>query len=165
MKRRCFFLLVGLLVASADAESLSAELQQAIAGRQATDEHVSREQERQLLLSYYPRLFVEEVLQSHAIDEKMMVLIVDELQTQDERILSTVEEKLQKLHDASQGNGSPLFALREEEVAAMYDALQEVFTTTLAKHDIADRALSAQMFDEIQNKKASLFAKAIQRGR
>lgn len=114
---------------------------------------------KELLISYFPEPFVNEVLKEYQIPKEQWAEINQALQDQDRTIISTVEAKAAKmtpnpLKDPSQRNVA---------VSIFKEILYEAFANVMNKYGIDDKNQITAMLDEIQYKKAKRFRECMEK--
>lgn len=114
---------------------------------------------KELLISYFPEPFVNEILAEYQISKDLWPQINSALQDQDKTIISTVEAKAAKM------NPNPLKdpSQRNTAVAIFKETLYETFAKVMNQYGIDDKEQIAAMLDEIQFKKAKRFRECMEK--
>jgi len=113
---------------------------------------------KELLISYFPEPFVNDVLSEYEISKDLWPQINQALQDQDRTIISTVEAKASKM------NPNPLKdpSQRNAAVSIFKETLYETFAAVMNKYGIDDKSQISAMLDEIQYKKAKRFRECME---
>lgn len=117
------------------------------------DEECSQE----VLLAYFPGIFVESTLEKFKVPKDQREAIKKELAEKDKNIIKTVETKAAKL------TPNPLQDPQQRQVAVKLfrETLLESFSAVMKKHGIKDDKQIQEMLDDIQQQKAKRFAKCM----
>lgn len=121
----------------------------------AEDDECSKE----ILLSYFPSVFVRETLSKYKVPQDQWDAITKELAQRDKNILKMVEEKASKL--ASNPLKDP--QQRQAAVKIFRETLFENFAAVLNAHGVKDDKQIQAMLDDVQQQKAQRFAKCMQK--
>lgn len=121
------------------------------------DEECSQE----ILLSYFPPVFVSDTLVRFKVPADQHDAIKKELASRDKEIIKQVEAKANKqtpnpLKDPQQ---------RQAAVKLFRDTLLENFTAVLKAHGVTDEKQIQLMLDDIQQQKAKRFARCMEKQR
>jgi len=114
---------------------------------------------REILLSYFPSVFVKETLAKYKVPQDQWDAITKELADRDKNILKIVEEKAAKLES------NPLKDPQQRQAAVKIfrDTLFENFAAVLKAHGVKDDKQIQEMLDNVQQQKAQRFAKCMQK--
>lgn len=106
-----------------------------------------------LLVAYFPPSIVNQVLRNYQIPQDLWPEINAELQDQNDKILTLVEEKASKIKQ------NPLYDVRQKNISVgIYrESLLHVFGDIMKKYGIDREEQIRAMLDEIQYKKAKRF--------
>lgn len=112
---------------------------------------------QEILLAYFPSVFVRETMNRFNVPKDQWDAIVTELAAKDKEIIKTVEAKAAKmsvnpLNDPQQ---------RQEAVKLFRETLLEAFSSVMQAHGINDEQQIRSMLDDIQKQKAQRFAKCM----
>lgn len=123
----------------------------------AVDEECSQE----ILLSYFPGVFVSETLVRFNVPKDQHEAIKKELAVKDKDIIKQVEAKANKqtpnpLKDPQQ---------RQAAVKLFRDTLFENFSAVLRAHGVTDDKQIQAMLDDVQQQKAKRFARCMEKQR
>lgn len=110
-----------------------------------------------ILMLFFPKIFVEEVLKDHQIDKQKIEAIAKELSTIDPAVIKLIEERAKTMKP------NPLedMEAREARDELFSNALLKVFGDVLSRYDIKDRDVQIKMIEEIQNKRLSRWKECI----
>lgn len=116
---------------------------------------------KEILLAYYPGIFVEETLGKFNVPKEEWPAIVKELGERDKQIIKQVESK------ASQMTSNPLKDPQQRQAAVKLfrDTLLENFAEVMRAHGVNDDKQIQAMLDDIQQQKAKRFARCIEKQR
>ena len=116
---------------------------------------------KDLLLSYFPELFVKEVLKKNQIPEDKWNSIIQELSANDKNVIAKVESRAKAM------NPNPLKSpeYREQSITIFRETLLEIFTEVMNKNGITDKEQIFTMLDEMQRLKAKRFAQCMEKTR
>ena len=108
----------------------------------------------ELLISYFPKVFVQETLKKFNVPQDKWDAIINELGEKDKLVIKTVEEKAASL------DPNPLKdpKLRQDAVKLFRETLTNIFSSTLKAQGITDEKQIQDMLDDIQQQKAKRFA-------
>jgi hypothetical protein len=114
---------------------------------------------RELLISYFPKVFVEETLKKFNVPQDKWSAIVEDLAVKDKQVIKTVEDKAAKM------NPNPLKdpQQRQQAVKLFRETLTELFTSTLKANGVTDEKQIGDMLNDIQQQKAKRFASCMQK--
>ncbi len=120
-----------------------------------TDSECSKE----ILLSYFPEIFVRETLAKFNVPKEKWDGIVSALAEKNKIVIKTVEEKASKL------SNSPLKDPQQRQAAVKLfrDTILEIFSDVLKDNGITDEKQIQAMLDDIQQQTARRFAACIKR--
>lgn len=115
----------------------------------------------EILLAYYPSIFVKESLRRFNIPENRWEAIVSSLSDRDKNILKNVEQKASKM------SPNPLKDAQQRQVAVKLfrETLYENFATVMMENGVEDPKLIQQLLDDIQKRKAQRFARCMEKER
>lgn len=119
-----------------------------------TEEDCSQE----ILLSYFPSIFVKETLKKFKVPENQWDAINKELNARDKEIIKIVESKAAKI------NPNPLKDPQQRQAAVKLfrETLMDNFASVLKAHGVSDDKQIQAMLDDIQQQKAKRFASCMQ---
>lgn len=114
---------------------------------------------RELLLSYFPEVFVNETLSKFKVPQDQWEGINKDLSGKDKEVIKMVENK------ASQMNPNPLKDPQQRQAAVKIfrETLFQVFSDVMHAHGISDDQQIQSMLDDIQQQKAKRFAMCMQK--
>lgn len=114
---------------------------------------------KDLLLAYFPEVFVKETFTKFNISKEKWDAIIKSLNEKDKDVIKMVEEKASKM------NPNPLKDPQQRQAAVKLfrETLLEIFSSVLKANDIQDDGKIASMLDDIQQQKAKRFAMCIKR--
>jgi hypothetical protein len=120
----------------------------------ATEEN---ECSKEVLLAYFPKIFVDQTLARFKIANDRWEAITTALAAKDQQIIKLVEAKAEKI------NPNPLKDPQQRQVAVKIfrETLLESFTSVMNDHGITDEKQIQSMLDDIQQQKAKSFAKCM----
>lgn len=112
---------------------------------------------KEILLAYYPGIFVEETLSKFNVPKEEWPAIVKELGERDKQIIKQVEAKASKMPS------NPLKDPQQRQVAVKLfrDTLLENFADVMHSHGVNDDKQIQAMLDDIQQQKAKRFARCM----
>lgn len=118
----------------------------------------SDECSQEILLSYYPSVFVLETLGRFNVPKDQWDAINKELAARDKEIIKLVEGKAAKM------TPNPLKDPQQRQAAVKIfrDTLIENFSEVMKAHHITDEKQIQAMLDDIQQQKAKRFARCMQ---
>lgn len=121
------------------------------------DEECSQE----ILLSYFPNVFVSDTLSRFNVPKDQWDVIKKELAARDKDIIKQVETKASKL------TPNPLKDPQQRQAAVKLfrDTLLENFSAVLKAHGVTDDKQIQSMLDDIQQQKAKRFARCMEKQR
>lgn len=120
-----------------------------------TDSQCSRE----VLMSFFPKTIVSDVLTENKIDKKKVDAIVAALEIQGGDVIRRTEEKAAKMNPNPMKD--PKF--RKKTAKLIRETVTETYTLVLKGNGITDEKLIKDTLDAIQDKKAKLFADCMQK--
>jgi hypothetical protein len=120
---------------------------------------MSDECSRELLISYFPKVFVEETLKKYNVPQDKWDAISSDLAQKDKQVIKTVEDKASKL------NPNPLKDPQQRQAAVKLfrETLTDLFASTLKANGVTDDKQIADMLNDIQQQKAKRFAMCMQK--
>ncbi len=123
----------------------------------AADKAADEECSKDILLSYFPKIFVEEALGRYNVPKDQWEAIEKELAEKDKNVIKTVEAKAEKM------NPNPLKDPQQRQAAVKLfrETLLDSFSTVLKAHGFTDDKQIQAMLDDIQQQKAKRFAKCM----
>lgn len=156
--KNCLIPLFGLgvlLSTSAFAQDVSISTQTPPSNPPGLSDECSRE----LLISYFPKVFVAETLKKYNIPQDKWDAITNDLAQKDKEVIKTVEER------ASKVNPNPLKDPQQRQAAVKLfrETLTDLFSSTLKANGITDDKQIADMLNDIQQQKAKRFAMCMQK--
>lgn len=121
----------------------------------------SDECSKEILLSYFPKQFVQDVLKSNNVPQDQWAGILQDLDAKDRQVISTIEQK------AGHMNPNPLKDPQQRAAVAKLfrETLTQMFTEVLNKHGVKDEKQIQGMLDEVQKRKAKRFAECMEKQR
>lgn len=142
-----------LLTFGAFAGPISAEEEIKQSPKQQDDEC-----SQEILLSYYPAVFVKETLKKFNVPEDKWEAINKELGTRDKEIIKIVESKAAKV------NPNPLKDPQQRQAAVKLfrETLVDNFGAVMKAHGVTDDKQIQEMLDDVQQQKARRFAHCMQ---
>lgn len=114
---------------------------------------------KDLLISYFPKVFVTETLKKYNIPQEKWDAITDDLTQKDKQVIKTVEERASKI------NPNPLKDPQQRQAAVKLfrETLTDLFSSTLKANGITDDKQISEMLNDIQQQKAKRFAMCMQK--
>lgn len=114
---------------------------------------------RELLISYFPKIFVTETLKKYNVPQDKWDAIASDLEQKDKQVIKTVEDKASKM------NPNPLKDPQQRQAAVKLfrETLTDLFSSTLKANGITDDKQIADMLNDIQQQKAKRFAMCMQK--
>jgi hypothetical protein len=114
---------------------------------------------KELLISYFPKVFVLETLKKYNVPQDKWEAIASELAQKDKQVIKTVEEKAAKL------DPNPLKDPQQRQAAVRLfrETLTDLFALTMKAHGIKDGKQITDMLNDIQQQKAKRFAMCMQK--
>lgn len=124
----------------------------------ATAAEMQEECSKEILLAYFPEIFVNETLGRFKVPKDQWDAINKELAVKDKDIIKTVEEKAAKI------NPNPLKDPQQRQVAVKIfrETLFDSFASVMRTHGVSDDKQIQAMLDDIQQQKAKRFAKCME---
>lgn len=121
----------------------------------------SEECSQEILLSYFPSVFVKETLEQNKIPKEKWDSINQDLAARDKKIIEIVESK------AMQMSSNPLKDPQQRQLAVKIfrDTLYENFSDVMKKNGINNEDQIHAMLEDIQQRKAKRFARCMQQHR
>lgn len=121
--------------------------------------YAQNECSKELLLAYFPEVFVGETLQKFDVPQDEWSEIQRSLAHQGNHVIKLVEEKAQKM------NPNPLKDPQDRKVAiALFkETLLQIFSEVMKEHGITDEEKIQAMLTDIQRRKATRFTKCMQK--
>jgi hypothetical protein len=116
---------------------------------------------KELLLTYFPEVFVDETLKKFNVAQDKWASIKKDVLNKDKEIIKTVEDKAAKL------DPNPLKDPQQRQAAVKIfrETLLEVFSNALKANGITDDSQIQAMLDDIQQQKAKRFALCMEKQR
>lgn len=116
---------------------------------------------KELLLSYFPEMFVGETLKRFNVPEDQWEGIKRDLASKDKDIIKLVEAKAQNM------NPNPLKDPQERKAAIelFKGTLLQVFSDVMKEHGVTDDKQIQEMLTDIQQRKAERFTKCMQKSK
>jgi hypothetical protein len=154
--KNCLMPLLGLSVLlSSNAFAQDADPQ----APPSTPPGMSDECSRELLISYFPKVFVTETLKKYNVPQDKWDAIANDLAEKDKQVIKTVEEKASKM------NPNPLKDPQQRQAAVKLfrETLTDLFSSTLNANGITDNKQISDMLNDIQQQKAKRFAMCMQK--
>lgn len=113
----------------------------------------------EVLISYFPKTIVTEVLTQNKIDADKVPAIVDDLAKKSNNVIKTVQEKASKM------DPNPLKdpSMHEQTGKLIREAVLEIFSSVLKANGVTDDKQIQALSDAIQQKKATLFAECMEK--
>lgn len=114
---------------------------------------------RELLISYFPKVFVTETLKKYNVPQDKWEAIASDLALKDKQVIKTVEDK------ASQLNPNPLKDPQQRQAAVKLfrETLTDLFASTMKANGVTDEKQISDMLNDIQQQKAKRFAMCMQK--
>lgn len=114
---------------------------------------------RELLISYFPKVFVTETLKKYNVPQEKWETIANDLALKDKEVIKTVEEKAAKL------NPNPLKDPQQRQAAVKLfrETLTDLFAGTMKANGVTDEKQISEMLNDIQQQKAKRFAMCMQK--
>lgn len=120
---------------------------------------MSDECSRELLISYFPKVFVTETLKKYNVPQDKWDAISSDLSQKDKQVIKTVEDKASKM------NPNPLKDPQQRQAAVKLfrETLTDLFSSTLKANGVTDDKQIGEMLNDIQQQKAKRFAMCMQK--
>lgn len=114
---------------------------------------------KELLIAYFPEVFVKETLKKFNVPQSSWAPITQELHGKEADIIKMVEEKAEKMKE------NPLKdpKQRQEAVKIFRETLLQVFSGVMKKNGVTDDKQIQSMLDDIQQQKAKRFAQCMEK--
>lgn len=114
---------------------------------------------KELLIAYFPEVFVKETLKKFNVPQSSWAAITQELNGKESEIIKMVEEKAEKMKE------NPLKdpKQRQEAVKIFRETLLQVFSGVMKKNGVTDDKQIQSMLDDIQQQKAKRFAQCMEK--
>lgn len=114
---------------------------------------------QEVLLSYFPEVFVKETLKRFNVPKDKWDSINQDLATRDKQIIKIVESKAEKM------NPNPLKdpRHRQEGVKLFRDTLYENFSAVMHANGIKDEKQINEMLEDIRQQRAQRFARCMEK--
>lgn len=111
------------------------------------------EQCKEILMSYFPKTIVTEVLTQNNVPKDKVAVIADALAKKSSDVLKIVQDKASKM------NPNPLKDpnMHEQTGKLIRDTVLEIFGSVMKDNGVTDNKQIQSMADAIQQKKADLF--------
>lgn len=112
---------------------------------------------KEILLAYFPQVFVNETLARFNVPKDQWDAINKELSAKDKEIIKLVEAKAEKM------TPNPLKDPQQRQVAVKIfrETLLENFSNVMKAHGVTDDKQIQAMLDDIQKQKAERFARCM----
>lgn len=154
--KNCLALLSGfslLLSTHASAQDMSSKMVP------SSPPGLNDECSKELLISYFPKVFVIETLKKYNVPQDKWDAITSDLSQKDKQVIKTVEDK------ASQMNPNPLKDPQQRQAAVKLfrETLTDLFASTMKANGITDSKQISDMLNDIQQQKAKRFAMCMQK--
>lgn len=116
---------------------------------------------KELLLAYFPEVFVNETLKKFNVPEGEWAAINQELAARDKDVIGIVEDK------ASRVTPNPLKDPQQRQAAVKIfrETLFEVFSSVMRNHGVNDEKQIQAMLDDVQLQKANRFKQCMEKQR
>jgi hypothetical protein len=116
---------------------------------------------KELLLAYFPEVFVEESMKRFDVPEEEWSGIQRDLASKDKDMIKLVEEKGEKI------DPNPLKDPKDRKAAIelFKGTLLQVFSDVMKEHGITDDQKIQAMLTDIQQRKAEAFSKCMQKSK
>jgi len=126
----------------------------------AADQSVD-ECSKELLLAYFPEVFVTETLKKFNVPQDKWDGIKKDLTSKDKDVIKIVEEKASKM------DPNPLKDPQQRQAAVKIfrETLLQIFGDTMRANGISNQSQIQSMLDDIQQQKAKRFAKCMEKQR
>lgn len=113
---------------------------------------------KEILLAYFPKIFVDETLARFNVPKDQWDAINKELGEKDKDIIKIVESKASKM------NPNPLKDPQQRQVAVKIfrETLFDSFSSVMKAHGVSDDKQIQSMLDDIQQQKAKRFARCME---
>ena len=128
----------------------------------AADQSVD-ECSKELLLAYFPEVFVTETLKKFNVPQNKWDAIKRDLTNKDKDVIKIVEEKASKMRRFPNPLKDP--QQRQAAVKIFRETLLQIFGDTMRANGISDQSQIQSMLDDIQQQKAKRFAKCMEKQR
>ncbi len=114
---------------------------------------------RELLLAYFPRVFVNETLKKFNVPSDKWDRINKGLTEKDKEVIKIVEDKASKL------NPNPLKDPQQRQTAIKIfrETLLQLFSDVMKSNGVSDDTQIQAMLDDIQQRKAERFAQCMEK--
>lgn len=114
---------------------------------------------KELLLTYFPKPFVNETLKKYNVPQDKWDAINQQLSEKDKQVISIVEDKASKM------NPNPLKDAQQRQAAVKIfrETLRQIFSEVMKNNGITDEKQLEAMLDDIQQQKARRFAQCMER--
>lgn len=114
---------------------------------------------RELLISYFPKVFVTETLKKYNVPQDKWDAIANDLSIKDKQVIKTVEDKASKI------NPNPLKDPQQRQAAVKLfrETLIDLFSSTMKANGVSDDKQIQDMLNDIQQQKAKRFAMCMQK--
>jgi hypothetical protein len=116
---------------------------------------------KELLLAYFPQNFVTVTLKKFNVPQDQWDGIAKDLAAKDKDVVKEVEEKAAKLTPNPLKDRSP--EQRQAAVKIFRESLSDIFSTVLKAHGVTDDKQVQAMLADIQQQKATNFAKCMEK--
>lgn len=114
---------------------------------------------RELLISYFPKVFVTETLKKYHVSQDKWDAIANDLAVKDKQVIKNVEDKASKM------NPNPLKDPQQRQTAVKLfrETLIDLFSSTMKANGVTDEKQIQEMLNDIQQQKAKRFAMCMQK--
>lgn len=116
---------------------------------------------KEIMFAYFPAPYVKATLKRYNVPENKWESIIQTLSEKDKTVISTVEEKAAKM------NPNPLKDPSQQAatVKLFRETLTQIFSDVMKANGIKDNKQIETMLDDIQQQKAKMFAKCMEKQR
>lgn len=113
---------------------------------------------KDILLAYFPKVFVDETLERFKVPKDQWDAINKELAEKDKDIIKIVESKASKM------NPNPLKDPQQRQAAVKIfrETLFDAFASVMKAHGVTDDKQIQAMLDDVQQQKAKRFARCME---
>lgn len=116
---------------------------------------------KELLLAYFPEIFVQETLKRFSVPEEEWSGIQRDLASKDKDVIKIVEEKAGKMDpNPLKDPGS-----KKAAIELFKGTLLQIFSGVMKEHGVTDDEKIQSMLTDIQQRKAERFTKCMQKSR
>lgn len=118
---------------------------------------------KELLLSYFPEVFVTQTLIKFNVPQEKHAAIVKSLSNKDKDVVKQVEEKASAMNPNPLKDRDP--SQRQVAIKIFRETLLQVFGDTMRDNGVSDTTKIQSMLDDIQQQKAKNFASCMEKQR